>query len=284
MPKKNYQDSVLTQTKGQLRQAGLRARKSLAQHFLIDEAVLHKVVTAAALRPTDVVIEVGPGLGVLTKELVQNAGKVIAVELDDELAVKLKDTLSLYTNLSIIHGDALAFQPRELLKGQESKTYKVIANIPYYITSALLRHFLEADLKPEIMVVMVQKEIAQAVTAAPGDMSLLAVSVQLYGKPEVVCYVPSSSFYPPPKVDSAILKIQVYPKPVLDIDEESFFKLVRAGFTASRKQITNSLVQGLGVEKSEVLAKLAKAGIETTRRSESLSLEEWGKLWWVFQE
>ncbi len=281
-------ESLLTQTKGLLRRSGLRARKGLGQHFLIDEEVLGRIVSAAQLTPTDVVMEIGPGLGVLTRELAGRAGRVVAVELDNKLATILKQTLSAFNNVTIINEDVLKIDPAALLQEQlrpeasSPLSYKVVANLPYYITSPVLRHFLEAAVKPETMVIMVQKEVAEEIVAKPGRMSLLSVSVQLYSQPAIIEYVPARCFYPVPKVDSAILHINLYPQPAVEIaDRESFFSLVRAGFTASRKQLANSLAQGLGVPKVEVLSLLARAEIVPQRRAETLSLEEWARLWQV---
>jgi 16S rRNA (adenine1518-N6/adenine1519-N6)-dimethyltransferase len=276
-------DSLLTQTEGLLRRFGLRAKKGLGQHFLIDEGVLGLILSTAQLTPEDVVLEVGPGLGVLTSELARKAGRVIAIELDDKLAAILKQSLSSFKNITIINEDVLKIDPaaliRELRAKLPSQSYKVVANLPYYITSPVLRHFLEAGVKPQLMVVMVQKEVAEEIVAKPGRMSLLSVSVQLYGEPTIAGYVPSQSFYPAPEVDSALLKIVPYSRPPVDIETESFFALVRAGFSAARKQIVNSLAQGLGVSKAEVLFLLEKANIVPQRRAETLSLEEWARLW-----
>ncbi|MFC2066795.1 16S rRNA (adenine(1518)-N(6)/adenine(1519)-N(6))-dimethyltransferase RsmA [Chloroflexota bacterium] len=276
-------DSLLTETKRLLRCYGLKARKRLGQHFLIDDEALPLIASAAELKSTDTVMEVGPGLGVLTGELARQAGKVVAIELDNKLAAILKDTLAPFDNVVIINGNILDIDPASLL--EEQKTYKVVANLPYYITSPVLRHFLEASIKPEIIVVMVQKEVAEIIAAEPGARSLLSISVQFYGKPKIVSYVPAQSFYPAPEVDSAILKIDVYPRPVVTVsDEQSFFKLVRAGFTASRKQIANSLAQGLGLPKTEVLPLLERAGVSPQRRAGTLTLEEWAQLLQVIQE
>ncbi len=280
-------DSLLTQTQKLLRRSGIRARKGLGQHFLIDQEVLRLIISAAQLTPEDVVVEVGPGLGVLTRELARQAGWVVAVELDNKLAAMLKQTLSSFKNLTIVNEDVLKVDPATLL--QELKTefpsvsYKVVANLPYYITSPTLRHFLEAEVKPQFMVVMVQKEVAEEITAKPGQMSLLSVSVQLYGQPAIVGYVPAQCFYPAPEVDSAILKVTPYSQAVVEVsDRESFFALVRAGFSASRKQIANSLAQGLKVSKIEALDLLERAKIAPQRRAETLSLEEWAHLWRVY--
>jgi len=280
-------DSLLAQTKKWLRRSGLRARKSLGQHFLVDEDILKLILDAAQLAPTDTVIEVGPGLGVLTRELAGQAGWVISIELDDKLADALKKTLDSFDNVVIINKDVLGTDPRELLQTRAEfpdilRPYKVVANLPYYITSPVLRHFLEAPVKPETMIVMVQKEVAEAIVAGPGQRSVLSISVQFYGKPSIVSYVPASAFYPAPEVDSAILKIDVYSSPPVDVDEEGFFKLVRAGFAAARKQAVNSLSQGLHISKDEVLDLLEKAEITPQRRAETFTLEEWARLWQVF--
>ena len=275
-------DSLLAQTRRLLRCFGLKARKRLGQHFLIDEEILQLITSSAELTPADVVVEIGPGLGVLTGELARRAGRVIAVELDNKLADILQQTLSYLDNVAIVNEDILDIDPAALLP--EPRAYKVVANLPYYITSPVLRHFLEAAVKPEVMLVMVQKEVAEVIVAEPGQRSLLSISVQFYGKPRIVGYVSAQSFYPAPEVDSAILRIDVYPRPVVAItDEKSFFELVRAGFTASRKQLVNSLAQGLRLPKAEVLALLDGADIVPQRRAETLTLEEWAELWRVSQ-
>jgi len=274
-------NSLLAQTKRLLRNFDLRARKGLGQHFLVDREVLKAIVSAAKVTPDDIIVEVGPGLGILTRELAQRAGRVIAIELDDKLAAMLKQTLASFNNVTIINEDVLKIEPEELVKGQD---YKVVANLPYYITSPVLRHFLEARAKPQTMIVMVQKEVAEAIAAKPGQMSLLSVSVQYYGEPRIISSVPAKCFYPAPEVDSAILRLDLYSEPAVTVDEGGFFNLVRAGFAAPRKQLANSLAQGLGRAKTEVLPLLEEAGIASQRRAETLSLEEWAKLWRVFEE
>jgi 16S rRNA (adenine1518-N6/adenine1519-N6)-dimethyltransferase len=286
--------SLLAQTRGLLCRSGLRARKGLGQHFLIDEEVLKLITSAAELTSTDVIMEVGPGLGVLTRELARQAGWVVAIELDSKLAAILNETLASFGNVAIINEDILDIDPAALLQEQRAKFppevispfgYKVIANLPYYITSPVLRHFLEASVKPQIMVVMVQKEVAEAIVAKPGQMSVLSISVQFYGEPKIIDYVPAQCFYPAPEVDSAILRIDLYPQPPVAVtDERSFFELVRAGFAASRKQIVNSLAQGLGLPKADVLALLETANIVPQRRAETLTLDEWARLWQVFTQ
>ncbi len=283
---------LLAEARGLLRRSGLRAKKGLGQHFLIDEEVLRLIISAAELTSTDVIMEVGPGLGVLTRELARQAGWVVAVELDSKLAAILKETLASFDNVAIINEDILDIDPASLLPELKAKFlpgatspfgYKVIANLPYYITSPVLRHFLEASVKPRIMVVMVQKEVAEAIAAKPGQMSVLSISVQFYGEPKIIGYVPAQCFHPAPEVDSAILRIDLYPQPVVAVTNEgSFFELVRAGFAASRKQIGNSLAQGLGLSKADVLSLLGAADIVPQRRAETLTLDEWARLWQVF--
>jgi 16S rRNA (adenine1518-N6/adenine1519-N6)-dimethyltransferase len=206
---------------------------------------------------------------------------VVAIELDDGLAALLEKTLAAYQNVTVINADVLKIEPKDIIKGQ---VYKVVANLPYYITSPVLRHFLEASAKPQVMVVMVQKEVAEAIAAKPGDMSLLSVSVQFYGSPEIISIVPPESFYPAPEVSSAIVRIDVYPKPKVEVDEKGFFDTVRAGFAAPRKQLANSLAKGLGWEKALVLPFLQKAKIDPSRRAETLTIEEWAELWRTLEE
>ncbi|MBA7673795.1 Ribosomal RNA small subunit methyltransferase A [subsurface metagenome] len=282
-------EPLLSQTRKLLRRFNLRARKGLGQHFLVDGEVLQLITEAAELTPADTILEIGPGLGILTMELAKQAGRVIAVELDSKLADILKQTMAPFDNVTIINENILNIDPATLLP--EPKTgfpstigpYKVVANLPYYITSPVLRHFLEAPVKPKMMLVMVQKEVAEAIVAEPGQRSVLSISVQFYGKPRIVSYVPARSFYPAPEVDSALLRIDLYLQPAVAVtDIEGFFGLVRAGFTASRKQIVNSLAQGLGLPKTRVLVLLGSADIAPQRRAETLTLEEWVQLWQAF--
>ncbi len=287
---KSNSDSLLGLTKKLLRRYDIRTKKSLGQHFLIDDAVLEKILDAAALTREDTVIEVGPGLGLMTAELAKRAGWVIAIELDNRLATILQETLPT-ENVVILNEDVLGTDPAALLKGSaphfppQLRSYKVVANLPYYITSPVLRHFLEAPVKPATMVVMVQKEVAKTIVAAAGDRSVLSIAVQFYGKPSIVTDVPAAAFFPPPEVDSAVVKIDVYQKPPVPVDNTvGFFKLVRAGFTAARKQVANSLAQGLGLPKEQVLALLAKAKIDPQRRAETFTLEEWARLFYIFSK
>ena len=265
-----------------------KPKKRLGQHFLIDEAVLERILSVAELSHGDIVVEVGPGLGTLTEGLAKRGAKVIAVELDSKLVAMLRRRLAPFPNVRIVHADILKVTPQQLLQNnltapELDQGYKVIANLPYYITSPILRHFLEAQLQPSEMVVMVQKEVGEAIAAIPGKMSLLSARTQFYSKPAIVFYVPAASFYPPPKVDSVILRLDIYPQPPIRVsDVASFFDIVMHGFSTPRKQLRNSLARSLEMPPNQVALLLGKAGIEAKRRAETLSLEEWMELWKIF--
>jgi 16S rRNA (adenine1518-N6/adenine1519-N6)-dimethyltransferase len=271
-----------------LRQFGFKPKKRLGQHFLVDEAVLERILSTVELSPEDIVVEIGPGLGILTEGLAKRGARVIAVELDSKLVALLKKRLASFPDVKIIHADILKVNPRQLLQNNLTASefirgYKVIANLPYYITSPVLSHFLEAQHRPSEMVVMVQKEVGEAIAATPGKMSLLSVKTQFYSKPTIVSYVPSASFYPPPKVDSVILRLDVYSQQPIEVsDVASFFDIVMHGFSSPRKQLRNSLAHSLQMLPSQVASLLDKAGIEAKRRAETLSLEEWRELWKTF--
>ncbi|MBI2934782.1 MAG: ribosomal RNA small subunit methyltransferase A [Chloroflexi bacterium] len=275
--------------RAELRRFGLHARKVLGQHFLTDQEALADILRAAELKPGDIVIEIGPGMGILTEALAARAGQVIAVELDERLAGLLEKRLAAYRNVSIVQGSILDMDPGWLLAKYPDRAggpYKVVANLPYYITSPILRHLLErATVKPSLMVIMVQKEVAEVITAPPGEMSLLTVSVRFYGVATVVRTVPAASFFPAPKVDSAIVKIEVLPEPALAVDDVGlFFRLVAAGFKSKRKQLHNALLAGLALEKDRARACLEEAGIDPERRAQTLDLEEWRKLYEVLRK
>jgi 16S rRNA (adenine1518-N6/adenine1519-N6)-dimethyltransferase len=270
----------LSETRDLLREYGLRPRKGLGQNFLTDARVVERIVAAAELAPNDTVIEVGPGLGVLTMRLAAAlpAGRLRAVELDRELAPRLTARLKDYPHAEVVEGNILELNPAELSGGQP---YKVVANLPYYITSAALRHFLSGPTPPTQLVVMVQREVAARMTAAPGEMSLLALAVQFYGAAQIMFSVPPAAFYPPPKVHSAVVRIDVYApeqRPLPGIDDATFFRIVRAGFGQKRKQLVNTLSGGLGLDKASVGAALTQAGIAPGARPEELGLAEWGRV------
>jgi 16S rRNA (adenine1518-N6/adenine1519-N6)-dimethyltransferase len=259
-----------------LKKYGLRPHKGLGQNFLQDPIALEKIAAAAELRPADTVLEIGPGLGSLTRYLAASAREVVAVELDQHLLPPLKAVLAPYQNIRLIHGDILELSPDDLIQAQD---YVVAANIPYYITSAVIRHLLESKHKPRRIVLTIQKEVAKRICEKPGDMSLMALSVQVYGKPWIAAQIPAGAFFPAPSVDSAVLVIDIYPEPLIPAEYlESFFKLIKAGFSQKRKTLRNSLSSGLSIPPASAAELLEQAGIDPQRRAETLSIEEWQRL------
>lgn len=234
------------------------------------------------MQPDDCVIEVGPGLGVLTEELARRLdparGRLVSVELDSDLLPGLREHFGAQAQVSFVQGDVLDIAPEELSAG---RPYKVVANLPYYITSAILRHFLDARHKPQSLTVMVQLEVAQRMAARPPNMGILSVAVQFYGEPRIAFRVPPGAFRPPPKVDSAVVQIRVYgpdDRLVQPTSEASFFRVVQAGFSQKRKQLVNTLASGLGLPKDTARHILEMAGVSPDRRAETLSLAEWASL------
>lgn len=267
-----------------LRKWNVRPDKTLGQNFLVDQTILERIAEAAELSSEDIVLEIGAGTGALTELLAQDAGHVVALELDQRLTPILESELSRFDNVSVIQGDILGLDPAALIEevSQEQEAphlhYKVVANLPYYITSAVLRHLLEAARRPRVMVITVQREVAERIVADPGDMSVLAVSVQFYGDPELLFRIKPGSFYPSPDVESAVLRVDVHSSPPLSGEEtDTFFTVVRAGFSQRRKQLHNSLSAGLGerISKHDAAARLEEAGVDPRRRAQSLSVEEW---------
>jgi 16S rRNA (adenine1518-N6/adenine1519-N6)-dimethyltransferase len=298
-----------------LRQYGLRPSKGLGQNFLQDEQALQKIVEIADIQQDDTVLEIGPGLGGLTRHLARRAAQVIAVELDEDLFAPLQAILAPYPNVQLIHGDILKLQPSELVA---ASNYLVVANIPYYITSALLRHLLAQPVtekstpknqqsaisnpqsaisnpqsaisnpqsailnpqsapRPRRLVLTVQEGVAERICAAPGELSLLALSVQVYGKPVIAARIPAAAFYPAPNVNSAVVAIDVYAQSIIPYPRlETFFRLAKAGFGQKRKTLRNALSAIMPRDKAEQL--LLSAGIDPMRRAETLSLHEWAKL------
>jgi 16S rRNA (adenine1518-N6/adenine1519-N6)-dimethyltransferase len=276
---------------GLLRQFGLQPDKRLGQNFLTDPVALQRVVQAAGISAGRAVLEVGAGLGSLTRYLAVLAREVVAVELDADLIPPLRQVLSPYSNTRIVQGDILALDPAVLMStmptdgaggaaGQpEAPRYLVVANIPYYITSALIRHLLEARSQPERLALTVQREVAERIVAVPGEMSLLALSVQVYGQPRVAAHIPAGAFYPPPKVDSAVIRVDLYPSPRIPPDHlDIFFRIIKAGFSQKRKTLRNALSGGLHLSPEQASSLLSAAGIDPQRRAETLGLEEWGEL------
>ena len=265
----------LSSVRSLLREHGIKPRKGLGQAFLLSERLLERIIAAADLDPKDTVLEVGAGLGALTHRLAQGCGRVVALEVDGRLLPLLQETLAPFPNVQVVHEDILAMEPGDLV----SPPYKVVANLPYYITSAVLRHFLEARAKPSLLVVTVQREVAQRIVAGPGHMSLLAVSVQLYGRPKIVAKAPPGAFYPSPGVTSAVLRIDLYASPPVEVaDVERFFEIVRGGFSQRRKQLRNSLSQGLDLPTNEVVLALRRVGLQERQRAQELSIDQWARL------
>jgi len=259
-----------------IRKYAIRPKKSLGQNFLIEPSGLRKVLSAAELQGDEQVLEVGAGLGSLTVLLAQNAREVIAIEIDQTLFPALQEAISQYKNVKTAHGDILELDLTNLLSDEP---FVVVANIPYYITSAIIRKLLETQKRPTHMVLTIQKEVAERIIARDGKMSLLALSVQIYGKPELVATIPAGAFYPAPDVDSAVLKLSLYEQPIIeDANTDAFFKLATAGFSQKRKTLRNSLAAGLGISAQESEGLLDKAQIQSTRRAETLHLQEWQQL------
>ena len=275
MPNKNDEpDRTFKKRSGS---RGLKARKSLGQNFLVVDSVRDAIIEAAALSADDVVLEVGPGLGALTQKLALSAGRVVAVELDAGLAIKLEKKLHAYPNVKIVSDDILKQDLSGLVGGF---SYKVVANIPYYITSPILRYFTRAANRPALMIIMMQEEVARDVTAPEGRMGFLAGSMRLFSNPEIILKVPAASFFPVPRVDSAVVKFNMLPAPALDIDDiDGFLDLVHCGFASPRKQMRNSLAIGLKVEAAEAERILRRAGVDPGRRPGTLTLEEWSILY-----
>lgn len=254
-------------------------RKRFGQHFITDSKIHQKIVRAAEIVPGDTVLEIGPGLGHLTSALSDAGAQVVAVEIDPDLVARLTERFNATPNVHVLQGDILARPPERWIAdaGLRTVRYIVVANLPYYITSAVLRHLLEAHTPPTRLVVMVQREVAQQLTSAPPNMNLLALSVQFYAEPRIVARVPAGAFFPPPKVDSAIVRMDVLPMP-RHKDPERFFKVARAGFSSRRKQLRNSLAAGLKMATDQIERALAHAHIEPTRRAETLTMQEWLRL------
>ncbi len=247
-------------------------KKSLGQHWLRDRQVLEYISDRANLNPDDTVLEIGPGLGTLTSELLRHAGKVVAVEFDQDLAKKLPGQFP-GKNLEVIHDDILTYDLAGLPVG-----YKVVANVPYYITSKIVQLLMTAKNKPSIVVLLVQKEVAERLAATRGKMSVLAVSAQVFAEVELGDVVPAELFTPSPKVDSAVVVLKTRPHPIFETNEKAFFRVVKAGFSAPRKKLRSTLAAGLGISKEIVEKVLQESLINPDVRAESLTVEEWAKL------
>ena len=259
-----------------LRHYGLEPRKGLGQHFLASPALLDRIAAAADLTPRDTVLEIGPGLGDLTVRLAQRAGRVVAVEVDTRLAPALEAVVRRYPHVQVVFGDILQ---QDLAALMGPGPFVVVANLPYYITGAVLRHVWGGEPRPQRMVLLVQREVAARMTARPPRMNLLALQTQLYGRPRVLFRVPARAFVPPPKVESAVVRVDAREQPRLPADQvPRFWRVARAAFGQKRKQLRNALAAGLGLDKTVVDAWLQRAGVDPRRRAETLAWEEWARL------
>jgi 16S rRNA (adenine1518-N6/adenine1519-N6)-dimethyltransferase len=271
-----------------IHEAGIIPKKSLGQNFLVNEGIYKKIVYALSAKSSDTIVEVGPGLGTLTDHLAATGANIIAIEKDDKLFEYLKKKFRDVDHVQIIHNDILKFNPSDYKLSTMS--YKLVGNIPFYLTSHLIQIVLDSSISgwptPERIVFMIQKEVAQRMTAKPPKMNLLAVSVQYFSKPEIVAKVSKGSFLPVPKVDSAIIrltpKIDNNQGLLADDESKNFFRVVKAGFSNSRKQLANNIASGLHLPKSEVIAKLSSINIAHERRAETLTLDEWQKISNIF--
>ena len=269
---------------------GLHPRKSLGQNFLVDPAAPDRIAGYANLEPQDTVIEVGAGLGTLTTALADRADRVIAVETDPEMVMILHRELD-RDNVDIVEGDIMALDPVRLLGleppddgrplwGERLPHYKVVANLPYYITSAVIRRFFEAAVRPSCMVLTVQYEVAKRLSAGPGDMSLLAVSAQFYSEPTICMKLGQNAFYPPPHVNSAVTQFDLREEPPVPCENvPAFFRIARAGFAQRRKQLRNTLASTLHLDREIVADRLDAVGVSHNRRAETLSMAEWGRVY-----
>lgn len=248
------------------------AQKKLGQNFLVNPDVLKNIIKAAELTLQDFVVEVGPGLGILTEQLARNAAKVTTIEFDATIIPVLRKNLLLedIKNVEIRNEDALKTE-------LPTEPYKLVANIPYYITSPLLNHFLQSENRPTLIVLLIQKEVAEKICAPDGDQSILSLQVQAFGKPSIICTVGKSSFFPQPKVDSAVIKIQTYPNPVIS-NTEIFFKLIKGAFHQKRKMLSNSIPNALGLTPQQAEQLFTNSKIAPTERPQNLSLNQWEAL------
>lgn len=254
----------------------MRAKKRFGQHFLSDTNILNRIADAAEIAPNETALEVGPGLGALTAVLAERASRVVAVEVDRDLISDLREKFTAARHVAIVERDVLDSVPAELLAaGGASAPYVVVANLPYNIAAPTLRMFLEGDVRPRRLVVMVQLEVAEAICARPPKMGLLSVATQVYGETSMVIKVPPGAFSPPPKVHSAVVRIDVAPEPRVDVPLDAFFRVVRAGFGNPRKMLRNSLSFGLHVKQDVVDEVMTVAGVDANLRPHVLTLEQW---------
>ncbi len=271
-----------------LKRLGVHPRKALGQHFLVDEFLLGDIAQAAVRDRETPVLEIGAGPGGLTEELAQRADTVVAVELDEDLSSLTRQRLNQYDGLTVLAADVMDFEAVELLAEAgvpPEAPYVAVGNLPYYITQPIVRKLLEADAPPERIVILIQREVAQRIVGGPGRESLLSMSVKMYGEPRILFQVPKQAFWPAPKVQSAVIEIERFPQPALDLSPgeiEAFFHIVRAGFAQPRKQLHNSMVDESGLPREQVLAMIRDAEIDPVARPQHLGLEDWERLFRSF--
>ena len=279
-----------SETKFIIQKYGFTFQKKYGQNFLIDSSILDKIIDSAGITKDDCVLEIGPGIGTMTQRLCEAAGKVVAVEIDDKLIPILADTLQMYDNVEVVHNDILKVDIKSLSEKENGgRPLKVVANLPYYITTPVIMGLLESNVPMESITIMVQKEVADRMRTGPGskEYGALSLAVQYYSKPSIVAVVPPSCFMPPPKVESTIIRLELYKdRPVAVKDEALLFRLIRASFNQRRKTLVNGLSNGMGwsLSKEEVANVLVEAGFSETVRGETLSLEDFGKLSDLFSE
>lgn len=261
---------------GLIKKHGLQPKKNLGQNFLIDPQYLNQVTEAGEIVDQDTVLEIGAGIGNLTRLLGAKAGHVIAVEIDPNLIPILREVTKEYSNIKVIHGDILALDISDIIT---SLPFQVIANIPYYITSKIIRYLMTGSVKPQRIILTIQNEVAERICVLSGKQSLLSLGVQVFGRPSIESKIPAGAFFPVPKVDSAVVRIDMFPSPLIPAEYlETFFYLARAGFSQKRKNLRNSLSAGTILDKNSCEQLLQTAGIDIQRRAETLSIEEWKKL------
>jgi 16S rRNA (adenine1518-N6/adenine1519-N6)-dimethyltransferase len=270
---------MMTKPSALLRHFDVYPKKSLGQNFMYDPIWIDRIINASEISNSDVVLEIGPGSGSLTTALAAVARKVIAVEIDNRLMPILNHVLSGYSNVTVVCGDILEYDPYKLVAQHGVSKFVVVANIPYYITGQIMRHLLQANMVPDFITMSVQREVAERMVASPGQMSLLSVSVQFYSDVKIVDYIPAGAFYPVPAVDSALIRLDVFDSSnYIHPDTKSFFRVVRAGFGQKRKQLQNALVNGLGISRDQAIGALSNAGLDARCRAQTLTIQDWSHL------
>jgi 16S rRNA (adenine1518-N6/adenine1519-N6)-dimethyltransferase len=260
---------------------GIKPKKQLGQNFIVQKSALEQVLAAASLGENEQILEIGAGLGALTLELARRNHHIVAVEYDQRLIPILHSVLAGYESVNVVHGDILHLDLKELLFRSE---YQVVANIPYQITSAVIRKLMETPYPARSVILTIQREVAERIIAKPGNLSLLALSVQLFGQPKIHSHIPARAFYPQPKVESSVLRIDMDPQPKIPAEDLNiFFRIAKAGFSQKRKQLRNALAGGMRISTQKVEEIMVRADLSPTRRAQELDLGEWQRLYWSFK-